>query len=248
MAPAEVPLRVKLTVFLLFFLGFAVNVLAFLDAEWLHYVIHPQLSKATEANLTHSIVNVQVNACGGEGVHAGTAFVVKAGYVATAAHVVADHEACHSEIRVIDYKGVSHSAQVAGYSENKDLALLTIADTGLPPLVLADSVVYESSTAVVRIFTIGYPLLGAASNADRASISGEGTLSQYDKSTNFFITSGLNLNPGNSGGPVFLADTLQVLGIAQAKMDPNVGEGIGHVIPIDTFKTFFHDTSGQSVP
>jgi S1-C subfamily serine protease len=257
MPSAEVPLRVKLLVFLLFFLGFAVNLLAFLDAEWFHYVLRaaePAAARGrgetaqTVDHLKQGIFNVQVAACDDQGVHLGTAFVVKAGYLATAAHVVADHKACKNEIHLLDYKGLPHSAQLAAYSEDKDLALLTIADTSLPALPLADSSSYETPAAVVRVFTIGYPLPGAASSVERASISGEGTLSQYDKSTNFFITSGLNLNAGNSGGPVFIADSLQVLGIAKAKMEPTVGEGIGHVIPIDTFKTFFHETSGQSLP
>lgn len=39
MPSAEVPLRVKLLVFLLFFVGFAVNILAFVDAQWFHYVL-----------------------------------------------------------------------------------------------------------------------------------------------------------------------------------------------------------------
>lgn len=253
MPQGEVPLRVKFVLFLLFFLGFAVNLLAFLDAEHFHYVIGrpPEPAGGNQASvelLKQSIVNVAAPDCKGEGLSQGTGFVVKQGYVATAAHVVDASQPCNGEIVVIDYKGLRHTAKLAGFSPDKDLAVLAVEDLPLPPLALADSTAYEASNAVVRIFTIGYPLLGNASRVDAAAISGEGNISTFDKSADVFVTSGLNLNSGNSGGPVFVADTLQVLGIAQAKMDPAVGEGIGHVIPISTFSSFFTEKTKLPLP
>jgi S1-C subfamily serine protease len=255
MPQGEVPLRVKFILFLLFFLGFAVNILVFLDAEHFHYVIGRPSGggmegerKASVELLKQSIVNIGASDCNGERLSQGTGFVVKPGYVATAAHVVEASLPCNKDIVVIDFKGLRHTAKLAGFSSDKDLAVLTVDDQSLPPLPLADSTAYEASSAVVRIFTIGYPLLGNASRIDAAAISGEGSISNFDKSADVFITSGLNLNAGNSGGPVFVADTLQVLGIARAKLDPSLGEGIGHVIPISTFTSFFTEKTKQSLP
>ena len=253
MAHGEVPLRVKFVLSFLFFLGFAVNLLALLDAERFHYVIG-RADTGTDIKgvnvdlLKQSIVNIGAPDCSGEAISQGTGFIVKPGYVAAAAHVVEVAQPCNHDIVVIDFKGLRHTAKLAGFSADKDLAVLSLDDLSLPPLSLADSTAYENPSALVPIFTIGYPLIGNASRADAAAISGEGNISNFDKSSDVFITSGLNLNSGNSGGPVFVADTSQVLGIAQAKMNPTLGEGIGHVIPISTFESFFTEKTKQSLP
>ena len=61
-------------------------------------------------------------------------------------------------------------------------------------------------------------------------------------------TSGLNLNPGNSGGPIFVRDNWTVLGIARAKLPNSVGDGIGFVASVRAFETFFREKTGQELP
>ncbi len=252
------PLAVKLLLFFLFALGMALNVLVILDVTWLHLYLKPQKSGGTEVvrpgdtgpqpeldRLRESILLVLVPKCDGSGASSGTGFVVTPGYVATAAHVIGDHYACDSEVRLVDSFGVEHAATAEGYSEADDLALLRISDTSLPQMTLADSREYQEISEVVTVVTIGYPLVGAASAYDSAAISGEGNISRFDASNNRFVTSGLNVNPGNSGGPVFLKDSWTVVGIASAKMDVTVGEGIGYIIPINLFKQFFQDTTSE---
>jgi S1-C subfamily serine protease len=241
----EVPLKIKLLLLLLFLAGFSLNVLTFLDAGWFHYLLgrRSELMVADEPSQEHlkpSILKVRVPACKGHLIGSGTGFVVKTGYVATAAHIVADHQACNAEIDVVDFTGRKHSAKLAGYSAEKDLALLSIEDTSLSPLALADSAAYETSRGVIRLFTIGYPLDGTT-----PTVSSEGTLSHYENSHDVFITSGLDHSPANTGSPVFVADTLQVLGIAQSKADSTGAEG--NVTPIDTFKAFFRATTSQDL-
>jgi S1-C subfamily serine protease len=240
--------------FLLFFVGLAVTALAFVDVQWTHWLL-VKGSHASSASvdtkqlqrLRQSILNVRVQ-CGDGGEYTGTGFVVKAGFVATAAHVIGDRQACSGPIRLIDSRGLEHSAELEGLSAGDDLALLRITDTTLPALKLADSASYEAANDVVRLVTIGYPLEQAgASSSDRASISGEGTLSRYVREQNVFVTSGLNLNPGNSGGPIFVRDNWTVLGIARAKLPNTVGEGIGYVASIRAFENFFHEKTGQEL-
>lgn len=262
--PRTVPSRVPFLLFLLFFLGLGLNVLAFIDLNWTHWFFVPRpggssVSQPTPDDSTpppssqveqlrQSILNVRVAQCGAGGENVGTGFIVKVGYVATAAHLLGDQQTCNSRIRLIDFKGREHQAALDGLSLADDLALLRISDSSLPPLQLADSAAYETPNEVVRLVTIGYPLEQARASAqDSAAISDEGSLSRFDREHNVFVTSGLNLNPGNSGGPIFLRKNWQVLGIASAKLRPEVGEGIGYIAPIRTFQNFFREKTGQDL-
>ncbi len=255
MARREIPGRVLFVLVLLFFVGFAVNVLAWLDVQYWHYLLRTpdgtaagngELATDVEA-IKHSILNVRVQSCEDESWSTGTGFVVKAGYVATAAHVVAENQRCGNPILLVDYKGLEHPAQLAGYSDVDDLAILSIADTSFAPLSFADSTLYEETDEVVPVVTIGYPLLGTASSAEEAAISGEGNISHFDSAKNLFITSGLNLNPGNSGGPIFLRGNWTVLGVAVMKVDVTVGEGLGIAVPSQRFAVFFREKTGQDL-
>ncbi|MCH9647694.1 MAG: serine protease [Deltaproteobacteria bacterium] len=237
---------------LLFLLPVVATVLAWLDATRWHYVliregpsdVAPELSDANLEELKQSILNVQVLSCDGEGGRSGTSFVIKAGFVATAAHVVKDHQACSSPITLVDYRGRKHQAQISGYSDETelDLAILSFPDLELIPLPLADSTLFEGAGAMVEVITIGYP--PTASTSDEAAVSGIGSLSSFRD--NRFFTSGMDLNPGNSGGPVLLTSDWTVLGVASQKGDATQGhEGLGVVVPSEALSRFFQDRVGQ---
>lgn len=260
--PRTVPARVPLLLFLLFFVGLGLNLFLFIDLNWTHWLFVRQTgpvqrdpNDSTPASLDpkleqlrQSILNVRIAQCAGGGENLGTGFIVKAGYVATAAHLLGDQQTCNGRIRLIDFKGREHQAALDGLSLADDLALLRISDSSLPPLQLADSAAYETPNEVVRLVTIGYPLEQAGASAqDSAAISDEGSLSRFDREHNLFVTSGLNLNPGNSGGPIFLRKNWQVLGIVSAKLRPEIGEGIGYIAPIRTFQNFFREKTGQEL-
>jgi S1-C subfamily serine protease len=259
--PRTVPRRVSFFLMLLFLLGLALNAVTFIDLHWTHWLLThgdvrdedngSSVSGPVDAQqvqkLRQSILNVRVAQCA-EGENLGTGFVVKPGYVATAAHVLGDQQSCNGRIRLIDFKGREHAAMLDGLSTADDLALLRISDDSLPALQIADSSAYETPNAVVRLVTIGYPLEQAGASAqDDAAISGEGNLSRYDREHNVFVTAGMSLNPGNSGGPIFLRQSWQVLGIARAKLPHQIGEGIGFVAPMRTFETFFREKTGQEL-
>ena len=240
----------------LWLLPVATTVLAWFDANHWHYLLRvrrdlPTLEGVpiTETNLQRlkqSILNVQVPSCEGDGGASGTAFVLSRGYVATAAHVVKDHQACGSQIALIDYRGLTHRAELSAYSDETelDLAILQISDIEFDPLEMADSTLYEDATGVVQVMTIGYPRGSSAS--DEAAISGVGSLSSYRAAR--FFTSGMDLNPGNSGGPVFVTDDWTVLGVATHKGDPDEGtEGLGVVVPSAELVRFFGDRTGRSL-
>jgi S1-C subfamily serine protease len=242
----------------LFLVGLAVTVFAYVDVAWTHWLLVKDRtsrgggSKASSIdqqqfqNLRQSILYVHADCTGGG--NSGTGFVVKPGFVATAAHIFGEGQPCNGPIHLVDYKGLEHAATLEGMSAEDDLALLKFTDATLPALHLANATTYETPNSVVRLVTIGYPLPDAgASTPDRASISGEGTLSRFMRDRNVFVTSGLNLNPGNSGGPVFIRDNWTVLGIARAKLPNTVGDGIGFVASIRSFQTFFRDKTGEEL-
>lgn len=250
------PAHAALVVAMLFFVGLVITVMAFVDLQWMHVVFVRRSPAATSPKasvdptqlqrLRQSILNVRAD-CGSD-VNTGTGFIVKPGFVATAAHVLGNRQTCSGAIRLIDHKGLEHLADIEGISAGDDLALLRINDTTLPALKLADATHYEAADDVVRLVTIGYPLEGSgASSPDRASVSGEGTLSRFIREQNVFVTSGLNLNPGNSGGPIFVRDNWTVLGVARAKLPNTVGDGIGFVASMRAFQTFFREKTGQEL-
>jgi S1-C subfamily serine protease len=277
MQPSKPTFGVKLLLFLLFFLGILITAWIILDAEVFRTFITPPKKSETVENINHtapksndtpkssskvdqlrqSIVLVVSQDCDTRELGYGTGFVVKAErnerYVATNAHVVRDGLKCNG-IMIIDYKGRKHRTEMVGISMTNDfrndmtvLKLENITDNDLPPLVCLNSSEYQSGHDGEKIVTIGYPVLGTASTPDKASISSEGQISQYDTTNNHFIASGLSLNPGNSGGPVFLVENYKVLGIAVAKADILVAENVGMFIPINRFKNFFREKTGKEL-
>lgn len=232
-------------------LPFATTVLAWADLRYWNYFLvldqpaaqTPALGDVPVQRLKQSILNVQVPACGGQGYSSGTSFVVSSGYVMTAAHVVKEHQACGSEISLIDSRGIRHRAELSGYSDETqlDLAILSFGETEIEPLQLAESSAYRDS--LVEVVTIGYP--PEASTEDQAALSGAGSISSFREGR--FFTSGMDLNPGNSGGPVFLASDWTVLGVAIAKGDADAGsEGLGLVVPSAEVRRFFEDRVGRA--
>lgn len=243
------------TLALLWLLPLAATALFWVDAHHTRYFLMPaSIAEAAPEDgvirpenlqqLKQSILNVRVALCDGSGWSGGTAFVVHPGYVATAAHVVKEAKACASEVTLVDYRGLEHPAELEGYSDETqlDLALLSFGERELTPLELADSSLYESSGSPVPVVTIGYP--PGASTADEAAMSGSGLISSYRDER--FFTSGMSLNPGNSGGPVFVMADWKVLGVATGKGDAaSGGEGLGIVVPSEALERFFEERVGQ---
>jgi len=260
---------VRFFLFMVFLIGIGINVFIVLDAEYMNWFIHNKgMSEektqqgADNANLSfvetskQSILVVLPKDCAGQACGFGTGFVIKPGYVATNAHVVTCGERCE-DISLKDYRGRNHSAKIeaiaSSYGKAEDLAILKIDDTSIPPLKLADSSQYEVQHDGDEVITIGYPLVGHVSSLDKASVSGKGSLSTYKVDESIFVTSGMNINAGNSGGPVFLIKSEEVLGIAtsvvRGKIFPGNApvEGVDYVIPINRLKNYFRERIGQDI-
>ena len=180
---------------------------------------------------------------------AGSGFILtQDGYILTNYHVV---EGSNS-IKVTTYDGTSYDAQLIGYDESNDIAVLKIDATDLTPVVLGDSDTLNVGDTVVAI---GNPLgeltfsltTGVVSALDRPVTFSTGT-------TMNLIQTDCAINSGNSGGALFNLYG-EVIGITNAKYSSSSSsseasiDNIGFAIPIDQVRSIFESiiTNGYIV-
>lgn len=174
------------------------------------------------------------------GVSTGTGIVLTAdGYIATNYHVIEKA----TTIKVKFYNGTAAVAEVIGYSEIDDLAVVKIQAEGLYAASLG------SSAAVVdgqNVYAVGTPAgeeyawsvtKGIVSFAQREVkiYDDEGILQKKMK----LIQTDTPVNPGNSGGPLVNANG-EVIGIITMKLSGSY-ENMGFAIPIDGAMTILNN-------
>jgi S1-C subfamily serine protease len=127
-------------------------------------------------------------------------------------------------------------ARVIASNEDLDLALLRTARRNLPVISLGSST--RLQTQVGReVGLLGYPIpdefddegLGLATSLDT------GRLSSIRKDA---LEVTLSIVPGESGAPVFIVDTGEVVGVAESRFDDE--RSIGFALPVDDVKRFLH--------
>ena len=173
------------------------------------------------------------------GAAAGSGFILTAdGYILTNYHVVESSDS----IKVTTYDGTSYDAQLIGYDESNDIAVLKIDATDLTPVVLGDSDTLNVGDSVVAI---GNPL------GELTFSLTTGVVSALDRPVTFSTGSTMNLiqtdcaiNSGNSGGALFNLYG-EVIGITNAKYSSSSAsseasiDNIGFAIPIDNVRSIF---------
>lgn len=165
----------------------------------------------------------------------GSGFILTSdGYVLTNYHVIESS----SSINVSLYNGESYSAQLVGYDESNDIAVLKIDADGLTPAVLGDSGNLNVGDSVIAI---GNPLgeltfsltSGAVSALDRE-------ITMSNNVTMDLIQTDCAINSGNSGGALFNLYG-EVVGITNAKYSGSGSEAsidnIGFAIPINSVRS-----------
>ena len=162
----------------------------------------------------------------------GSGFILtQDGYILTNYHVVESP----NSITVALYDGTTYDAELVGYDESNDVAVLKVEAEGLSPVVLGDSDNLNVGDSVVAI---GNPLgeltfsltAGLVSAKDR-----EVTLSSAV--TMDLIQTDCAINSGNSGGALFNLYG-EVIGITNAKYSSSSSssasiDNIGFAIPIN---------------
>ncbi|MBI2046867.1 serine protease [Candidatus Pacearchaeota archaeon] len=146
----------------------------------------------------------------------GTGFIVSEnGYILTANHVV-NKAKNKIVVRVIrNNKFEFHEAELVSSNEDADTALIKINLDNLPFLELGD---YEKFKSGMDIGFIGFPLSFNLPLTHKGIISAKANtkLKEDGETINLFIVNAF-VNKGNSGGPLFSADTGEVVGIINAK-------------------------------
>lgn len=124
--------------------------------------------------------------------------------------------------------------QIIAQDGDLDVALVRTTGKHLPVAKLGTS---RDARPGLLVGLLGYPIpdefenegLGLATSLNSGRISAL-------RRGNIEVT--LTIVPGESGGPVFLADTGEVIGMAESRFEDE--RSIGFVLPIDEAKRFLH--------
>lgn len=127
-------------------------------------------------------------------------------------------------------------ARIVASNEDLDLALLRTARRALPVIALRSSSLLQNDVGR-EVGLLGYPVpddfddegLGLATSLDT------GRLSSIRKDA---LEVTLSIVPGESGAPVFLASTGEVVGVAESRFDEE--RSIGFALPIGDVRKFLH--------
>ena len=161
----------------------------------------------------------------------GSGFIMTAdGYVTTNYHVVDGA----TKIEVTTHSGDTYPAELIGYDNTNDVAVLKMEGDGFPFVTVGVS---ESLIVGDQVVAIGNPLGELTNTLTVGYISAKERDVNTDGITINMIQTDAAINSGNSGGPLFNMKG-EVVGITTAKYSGESAsgatiEGIGFAIPID---------------
>ena len=173
------------------------------------------------------------------GLASGTGFFITAdGYLVTNYHVIEGG----TEITITTHNDEEYSAEIVGYEENNDLALLKVEGENFPHAAIGSSASIQVGDQVVAI---GNVLSTFASSLTVGYVSGVDRVVDTDGVAMNMIQTDVAINSGNSGGPLFNMQG-EVVGITTAKFSGNSSsgasiEGIGFAIPMDDVTGMIED-------
>jgi S1-C subfamily serine protease len=127
-------------------------------------------------------------------------------------------------------------ARVVAADARFDVALVRTAYKNLPAIALGSSAHLRDDLGR-QVGLVGYPIPDEFDDEGLglASSTFDGRLSSVRPDA---LEVTLSIVPGESGAPVFIADTGEVIGIAESRFDDE--HSIGFALPIDDAKTFLH--------
>ena len=163
----------------------------------------------------------------------GSGFIISDnGYILTNYHVIEDA----NSITVTTYDDTSYDAEVVGYDQNNDIAVIKVEAEGLAPVIIGDS---DKMNVGDTVIAIGNPLGELTFSLTQGGVSALGrevTLS--DGVMMNLIQTDCAINSGNSGGALFNLYG-EVIGITNAKYSSTGGgnasiDNIGFAIPMNS--------------
>lgn len=165
-----------------------------------------------------------------------TAFVVASGAwgsdLLTAQHAIDGASNFHA---IVDNRSKA-AVRVIAANADLDIALLRTPQARLPVVPLGNSTHLEDQVGR-EVVLLGYPVPDdfQDSNLTLATSMAAGYLSSV---RNDQIELMLPVVPGESGAPIFLADTGEIIGVANSRFDDE--RSIGFALPIGDAKRFLH--------
>lgn len=169
----------------------------------------------------------------------GSGFIISEdGYVVTNFHVISGS----NRVGVILSDGTEYAANVVGYDQTNDIAVLKIDGTGFPCVTLGSS---DALVVGERVAAIGNPLGELSSTLTVGYVSAKDRTVNTEGSYQNMIQTDAAINSGNSGGPLFNMHG-EVIGITTAKYSGTSAsgatiEGIGFAIPMDDVRNLIED-------
>lgn len=166
----------------------------------------------------------------------GTGFAVASGDwgtdILTVQHVI--NHATHLHVTLANKRRLS--ARIVAENADADLALVRIRGVRLRVLVLGISHGLQRDVGR-EVGLIGYPIPDEfqAENLGLAQSFNAGRFSAVRKDSLELM---LPIVPGESGAPIFLLDTAEIIGLADSRFDDE--HSIGFAIPIDSARTWLH--------
>ena len=186
------------------------------------------------AQSVDSIVTVSATVrgtMGQQGTSTGSGFVItEDGYVVTNYHVVEGATA----VQVTLHSGAEHKAEVIGYDDANDVAVLKIEAQGLAFLKAGSS---DDLIVGDQVVAIGNPLGELTSTMTVGYVSAKDRMIETEGARINMIQTDAAINSGNSGGPL-LNMKGEVVGITTAKYSGTTSsgasiEGISFAVPLD---------------
>ena len=165
----------------------------------------------------------------------GSGFILSSdGYIVTNYHVVEDANA----IKVTTFDNNTYDAELVGYDESNDIAVLKISAKGLTPVILGDS---DDMQVGDDVFAIGNPLGELTFSLTSGTVSALNRQITINSQAMNLIQTDCAINSGNSGGALFNSHG-EVIGITNAKYSSSGSQStasidnIGFAIPINTVR------------
>lgn len=166
----------------------------------------------------------------------GSGFILtEDGYILTNYHVIEDG----SNITVTMYDDTSYAAEVVGYDESNDIAVIKVDAEDLTPVVLGSS---DNLNVGDSVIAIGNPLGELTFSLTSGTVSALGREVTLSNGTMTLIQTDCAINSGNSGGALFNMYG-EVVGITNAKYSGSGSsseasiDNIGFAIPIDSVRS-----------
>jgi len=206
------------------------------------------------AELSPSVVTVVNRLASGQPQSSGSGFLVDAqrGYILTNNHVVSNVRGtgAGASFDVIFPDSRKVAARLVGRDPDTDVAVLEVGAQSVKPLVLGNS---DAAPIGSTLIAIGSALGEFRNSVTAGVLSGKGRRLQSENDPNIFledlIQTDAAISPGNSGGPLILASTKQVIGMNTLVIRAAGSEGLGFAVSSNTVRQIADELikSGQVV-